>query len=445
MRRIGLCLALVLLPAARLLAFASLPILDPAKVTEKNLPNGLHLVIKEDRQWPVVALGMYVKAGSVNESASERGVAHLVEHLLFETTDERSEKLAPAIEDLGGRVSATTMRDFAHLNVVVASRSIETVLPLVVRSVFTSSFLEADFKREQAVVKREIADRDDRAEQFLDNMIWRLAFPTHPYGRPIGGTPEDLDKLTYAMARAFHKRFYVPNNAALVVAGDVDPDWVTSRVGQLTAQLPSQPTQWQVPAAEPVPATPRVKTDHLARNISLLAMAWQAPGIAHKEDCCAMDLIYTLLSQGAYGRLNRALVEQKKVALSADADFLTQRYPGLLVIQALVPTGKEEAAQAAVLEEVARMSAEPVTVEELDRAKRLLYTEYAFTNETYDDQVSSMGFYEAIDSYKFALDYIRQVLKVTPEQLQAVAKQYLTPGSYSLALLRGEKTDEGGK
>jgi zinc protease len=434
-----ICLAVLALLPALALAAPDLPILDPARVTEKTLPNGLRVIVKEERQWPVVALGAYIRAGSRQETPTEVGAAHLVEHLLFEATGDDAQKLAPFIEGMGGRITATTMRDFVHVDLVISSRYLERVLPVFVKAIFQAGFTEQQLLRELAVVKREIADRRDRADLYLDEMIWALAYDKHPYGHPIGGTVADLDKLTYDIANQFYRRFYVPGNVSFLAVGDVDPAWLAGRLKELTAAIPTREITWREPALDPPLAQTRVKAEPVNREISLLAFAWRAAAIDDKPAVCALDLIYTLLGQEGVGRLNRRLVSDQKLLLTAEVSFLTQKQQGLFMVTALVQPGREEEAQAAIVREVTALATAPVSEEELDRAKRLLYAEYAFTNESYDDQVGSMGFYASIDTYRFALDYIEQVMKTTPQQLQEVAARLLRADNYALAILRGQK------
>lgn len=438
MRKLML-LVVVILALAPAMAAPDLPVLDPSRVTEKTLPNGLKLVVKEERQWPVVALGAYIRAGSRQEMPGEVGAAHLVEHLLFEATGDDSQKLAPFIEGMGGRIAATTMRDFVHVDVVISSRYLERVLPVFVKAVFQAGFTEQQMMRELAVVKREIADRRDRADLYLDEMIWTLAYDKHPYGHPIGGTVADVDKLTFDTANQFYRRFYVPNNVCFLAVGDVDPAWLEGRLKELTAQIPARQLTWREPALDPPLTLTRIKAEAVNREISLLSFAWRAAGIDDPTSICALDLIYTLLGQEGIGRLNVRLVTDQKVLLSSDVSFLTQKQPGLFTITALVQPGREEEAQAAIVKEVVSLATAPISDEELARAKRMLYAEYAFSNESYDDQAGSMGFYASLDSYRFALDYIGQVMKITPAQLQQVARQLLRADNYALAILRGQK------
>lgn len=445
MRKVPPLVMVAAVLAAGSLAYAGLPVLDGSKITERALPNGLRLVVKEERQWPVVAVGLYVRVGSLHEAKGEEGAAHVLEHMLFETTDDSGEKLSPQIEALGGQITASTMRDFTRVEVVVASRYLEQVLPLLTKSAFEAPLDPKALKRELNVVRQEMTDRQERADNALDDLLWALAFKDHPYGRPIGGRPEEISRLTPEVLSSFRQKWYSPSNMSVVVVGDVDPNWLGNRLTELTAKYPGRPVTWTEPAPESAPDHPRLRLEKLARDVSLLGYAWHAPSVADKTAVCAMDLIYTILGQGPAGRLNKRLVQEKQVALSVDTEFLTQKAPGLMIISALVPRGREQEAQVMILDEIRRLDEEPVSAEELQLAKRLLYADYAFTNESYDDQVGSLGFYESIDNYRFAVDYINQVMAITPEQIQAVVRKYLRRDSYSLVVLEGQRGARAGE
>lgn len=415
---------------------AQVPVLGSAQVTQRTLSSGLSLVVKEERQWPVVSLGVFIRAGSLYEEPGQEGAAHLLEHMLFEMTGDGGGKLAPEIEALGGRLTATTMRDFVQLNVTVASRYLEEVLPLVTRTVFETRLDEQALRREIEVVKREMAEREERADLYLIDTLWGLAFREHPYGRPIGGSPDEVERLSVETLESFRSDRYAPSNVSMIAVGDVEAPWLAGRLAELTDRYKRDASEWVPPSVEAPPTTPRIITAQIDRDVSLLGFAWHAPSIADKTDVCALDLIYTLLGAGASGRLRRVLVDERRVALSVDTQFLTQKEPGLFIINALVPQGREQEAQTFILDEVRRLSEAPPSDAELDQAKRLLYADYAFANESSDEQVGSMGFYESIDSYRFALDYVASVMAVTSSQVQESARKYLRAESYSLVVLQ---------
>ncbi len=416
------------------------PVISDANLQFRVLDNGLRVVVKEEHTWPVVTIGMYVKAGSLYEAPDQIGAAHLIEHLLFEAEGGDSEaRVAQYIEGIGGRMSAFTGRDFTHVDITIASDQVETALGSILSTVLEARFDEAAVAHEQMVVAREIAEVNESALGLMDMVLWQNAFASHPYRNPIGGTAEAVRALTISRIRDFYSEFYVPNNMSLLVVGRVDADWFFRRVERLTAAHKSQPVQWRVPAPETVQTEVRRQIITRDSELSSLAYAWHAPGMPDKDEVCATDLIYTLLGQGQTGRLYQTLVKDNQWAAAIDVSYLTQRCPGLFTVSVAVQGANEMAVRKAVLEQTERLVHEPVTEEELARAKLLLKTEYAFHNESYAGQVGSMGFYESIDTYEFAVEYTDRINAISAEQIQAVAGQIFRPDSYTLVVLRRQK------
>ncbi len=149
------------------------PILDGSKITETQLDNGLRLIVKPEHQWGLVSVGLYIRAGSFCESDDNAGIAHLIEHLLFEATDRTgTQRIAAAIEGMGGDIAARTTRDFTHVDVTVASQFLPQALELLAAAAFQVEFNEATVSREREIVARELTDRAAYAEGSLDDLIW---------------------------------------------------------------------------------------------------------------------------------------------------------------------------------------------------------------------------------------------------------------------------------
>lgn len=430
-----LCSAAALIAILAAAAGAA-PILDPAKITSKTWDNGFRLVVKAEDQWGLASAQLIIRAGSAYEADDQVGAAHLLEHLLFEATDLRDEqRVGPAIESLGGYVNAVTTRDFTSINVTVASQYLSEALGLMARAVYEPQISPVTVAREREVIARELIDRADTAGGALDDLLWATAYETHPYGRPIGGTPEQVSELSAEDLLAFYARYYVPANMALIVVGDVDPAALQTRVEELFGgrapgaldlpELPREPAQTDVAIA----------ADTRPSQATIVSFAWHAPEVEDFDEVCAMDLIYTVLGEGRLGSLHSKLVEAG-TAVAVDVQYLTQRDPGLLVVTALTPPDKETDARTAIVAEVERLRNEALTAEALDQAKRVLRIGYAFSNEAYADQAGSLAFYEAIGGYQLAVDYIDRVNAVTPELFQQVARKYLDPNAYTLAIIR---------
>ncbi|MCX7600073.1 MAG: insulinase family protein [Armatimonadetes bacterium] len=418
-------------------------ILDGQRVSDATLPNGLHVIVLEEPQWGVVGVGLNVRCGSLHDPPDKSGLSHLVEHLLFESADPAAPGLGVAVEDLGGYINAQTLRDFMSVDVLVASSELEAVFQMLADRVTKPSFDEEALRREKQIVAREISDRSEEADAAAMTALWELAYPQHPYGRPIGGSKKSLAQVELEDLVAHHKRFYVPNNSALVVVGDVEAGRVFEAAKRTFGGWRRAEVDWQPPAPEPPLDEVRTKVVESGSAAVVFAVGFPAPGIDRPGDVCAMDLIYAWFNEGEGSWLQRVLVNERKLALAADAEFLTQRYPGLLILLVVCAREKELEARQAILEAVEQLRSAPLSDEEMKRLKDLIYTQYAFTNETCLDKAGSIGFYEMITGYRFAFDYIDLVEKVTPEQLQEVARRYLNPDAYSAVVLRPRS--EGGQ
>lgn len=414
------------------------PILDPDRISDRTFDNGFRVVVKDEDQWGLAAAALYIRAGSAQEADDQIGAAHLLEHLVFEATDPRDDRrVGPAIESLGGYVNAMTTRDFTRIEVTVASQYLPRALELIAETVFDPRITPAAVAREREIVARELTDRLDSAGGALDDLIWTTAFRRHPYGRPIGGTPEQVTTLTLEDLMAFHERYYVPANMALIVVGDVEAGQVYAQADELFGRREGPAAPDLTLPAEPPQDDVRVGAQTRPSRALLLSYAWHAPEVEQFDEVCAMDLLYTILGEGQFGRLHQSL-DAEGLVLMSGCDFLTQRDPGLVIITAMTFPEKETEVRSTILREVERLRTETLTEEQLAEAKRVLRINYAFGNEAFSDQAGALGFYEAIDSYRRAVEYIDRVEALTAEQVQAVAQKYFDPDAYTLAIIRPE-------
>ncbi len=412
-------------------------ILDPARIHEHTLANGLRIVVKEEHGWDVVALGAYIRAGSLYDPPDMPGLGHFMEHMLFRTdeTDSEPVEIVRLVEGRGGQINAETTRDFTVLNIVTAAEVLPETLPTLAHTLLESKFDPALVREERKTIGQEIAERQGRAFEVLTEAVWAAAYPNHPYGKSVGGDADSLARIDSDALKAYHARFYVPNNISLVVVGDVDASAFFSQVQQAFGRYPQKPVDWKPPAPEPPLDTPRTRVETANVTGTLVGLAFRGPGISRKRDVCAMDLLYTLLGDGRKARLETE-VRAKDLITAFNVDFITHLDDGLVVVTATVAPDKELDARAALMAQFTRIAKDGVTEEELAAAKRQLRNSYAFTNEGYGDQVGSMGFYQMIDSYRFAVDYIDAVNAVTPDDLKSVAARYFDPQKAVLVVFR---------
>jgi predicted Zn-dependent peptidase len=413
------------------------PILDGSHIREHTLANGLHIIVKEERGWGVVAASACIRCGSLYDPADTPGIGHFVEHMLFRNGQDGGEPspLVQAVEGRGGQLNAETNRDSTMVQMVTTPPALPDLWPVLARTLFEATFPENAVNEERKVISQEIAEREGDASAALTAAVWEAAYPHHPYGRVIGGSRESVERITPDQLRAYHAQFYVPNNVALVLTGDVAASEVFTQVQEAFAKYAQKPVTWTPPEPEPALDGPKTDAQTKDMNLTLLGYGFRAPGIARKRDVCAMDLIYTVLSDGRKARLTTE-VEEKGLVNAFDFQFLTQRENGLVLLTAATTPDKELEARTALTEQLERLATDGVTDDELVRARRVLRNSYAFSNEAYSDQIGSLGFYEMIDTYRFAIDYIDAVNQVTADDVKRVASEYLSSDKAILVIFR---------
>jgi len=419
------------------------PILVPDHVKLETLDNGLRIVLKQEPAQPAVALALYIKAGSLYEPEGKSGLAFLSQRMVFGEQDADGEPgFGRQIQALGGEAMVGTTRDFVQVTVTVAPEYVGDVLQAMGQALAQPDLSAEAFEREQrAVLRRLQAERQQitprNMQARLSRRLWAEAFRKHPYGGSPRGSEAEIKKLKPADVAGFVKQFYAPDNISLVVVGNTTAQDLVPRVQAALGALEPARSRWSRPPPEPAQSGRRVRVQREATlKATMLSLAFRAPGIENKPDVCAMDLIYTLLGQGDFGWLDRVLRDEKGLAISAEADFLTQREPGLFILTLATPPNKELQARAALEQKIAKLQQELVPEDRLREAKRLLTVNYAFQNETGTDQTGSLGFYDAIDTYEFAIQYIDQVRAVTREDLRRVAQQYFVPERATLVIMR---------
>ncbi len=451
MRVSTLVLRLVLLAFAAMLSTPPLPgapALDGKDVTDRTLDNGLHVIVKSEPATDLVAIGLYVRAGSITEQEWPDGISRFVNELVFDGPKEsKAAKIRQQLASLGGRLTSGVTRDFTHAHMAVASPYLQRALEMLAELVGARTFAPTVVSDVRQALVRQLRDVENSAtaiELRMMNLLWGLAFERHPYGKVLGGTAESIGRITPANASQYYARFYVPNNMSLIVVGDATPGEVAAAAAGTLGRLPRKDIRWRQPAPEPPQTSLRTATIPIPAQRHAFMMAFHGPGIGthDKRDVCAMDVIYTILGQGERGRLIRALREEKQLAVAADVEFVTRRDPGLFVVTCVAAEDQELAARRAVLEALRRITEEPLKPDELAAAKKLLRDAYAFSNETLMDQTGSMGFYDCIDTYKFAIEYIAEVNKVTAKDVQRTARRYLRLDAYTLVTAQPTTTTD---
>lgn len=415
----------VLVMAAAILACFASPA-RALKTYERTLPNGLTVVVAPDPSLRLSALDIWVRAGSAFETPDEQGAAHFLEHVIFKGTPTRGPgEMDLEIENAGATLNAATSKDWAHFYTTIATEYLDTALDLLSDALQHPAFPAAEVARESQVIAAEIASRRTEPIQLLEDALAKNLFGSHPYGRPVYGTIEQVRALSPAQLAAFHKRCYVGSAMTVIVVGNVTPDDIFKRVEKRFSDVPKgDPPAWPPPATAPAEPAP-VDLPDKGVGADWLGISFLGPGMDEPKDVWATDVLTSILARKEAGRLYDRLVTADKISVGVGANFLTQKLPAMVSLVSGALPGKMDENLAAIKQEIAKIRLEGVSQVEMDTAKRYLLGTNAFEVETASGQASSLGFYAVIGSVQDSVNYAENVQAVTPEDVQRVAKKYL--------------------
>lgn len=411
-----------------LLASPILALEDPAeRVQILTLDNGLVILTLEDPTTPVVSFQMWVKVGSRDESAYT-GLAHLFEHMMFKgSANLEPEQHARLIDARGGALNAFTSRDHTVYFEDVTSESLPLVIDLEYERVANLDITAETLTSERNVVLEERRMRTEdqpmgRAYEVLLATVWQA----HPYRWPVIGWRSDVEKATVEVARSFFDTYYAPNNLVIAIAGAFDAQAAIAQLHRTFGTLPPAPVIPRNPTDEPVQAGERRAVVYFDVRGPILAAGWHAPPSGH-ADGAALDVLSQVLSDGRSSRLYRSLVHEEQQALAAEGGYWELDDAGVfLAIASVRPDATIERVEELFLAEIERLKREPISEEELDKAKRQIEV----------GLVDGLGTNHALAS-RIARDYttfgrirplserLAEIEAVSAADVQRVARTYL--------------------
>jgi len=417
-----------------------------------ELDNGLTVVLSEDHSAPVVTSYITYRVGSAAEKEGFTGFAHLFEHMMFNGSENVPEgAFAYYVDGTGGSLNGNTEPDRTNYYIAAPNNYLEGLVYLESNRMRSLQITEQALANEKDVVKEEVRQQQEN-QPFLKTILleWpATAFESWAYSHSIYGSMEDLSNAPVQAFKDFFAKYYTPNNATLVLVGDFDPKRAKSLVEQYYGPIPKGPDLKLTFPEEPEQKEAVVKNvkDPLA-PVPMVLVSWDIPE-ARTEDRDALELLTAILSSGASSRLNKALVDEKKVALQAfmTAGFPIPTYgPGQLAT-IMIPSDKAspDELQAAFWEEIERVHEKGVSNKELKKALAKKKFEYLNSLDSTLFKASQLATYEVFygGAEKFNGDY-KRFDKVKVKDLERVAKQYLTkPRSVTFVIEPGGD-DAGG-
>ena len=435
---------------------------SPASITRFTLDNGMEVIVQPERRAPTAVHMVWVRAGSMDEVDGTSGVAHVLEHMMFKGTP----ALAPGefsrrVAALGGRENAFTARDYTGYYQQIPAERLREVMQLEADRFANNQWPDAEFAREIEVVKEERRLRtEDSPRARLFEALNAATFVASPYRRPIVGWMNDLDAMTAEDVRAFHRRWYVPANAAVVIAGDVDVQQVRQWAEQTYGAIASAAVPVRKPRLEPVQAGMRRVEVKAPAEQAYAALAFKVPGLDaaalgdgagtdEARDALALTVLSALLDGYRGARLERALTQgPDRVADSAGASYgLWGRGPQLFLLDGVPAKGRTAAeVEAALRSQVARIARDGVSAEELARVKTQWVAAQVYRLHSLFSQARSLGSNWALGLPLDAGERLVALLRpVTAAQVQSVAQRYFGDDQLTVAVLRPQPPDTGRK
>ncbi|TDF83500.1 pitrilysin family protein [Pseudomonas sp. H9] len=435
-----------------LLLFSTHALAEAPNRHEFTLDNGLQVIVAQDQRAPVVTTQMLIKVGSSHEPPGQSGLSHALEHLLFRG----SAKTAPGdfskiVERLGGTDNALTNRDFTLYHQTLPSDRLAVALELNADLLKNARLSSSEFEREIEAVKaerRENIDHSPRAR--LSEQLQAIGFQSSSYHTPVIGWMGDLERMTNDELKGWYQQWYAPNNAILIVVGDVQPDVVQQQVEHYFAAFPRQSLPATKPPLQSSATGPRQVTVYDALNTPMLFMSFNVPTYATAKDSADVDalrLIQAMLGAGRSARLRTQLAHDQRVLSNPIVSYAPlARGDTLFDLSASVnPTQAKPLPelQQAIWGQLEALKQTPPDPAELNRARALLLADRVFNQDHLEGQAAEIAAALGSGLPASQLDNdASNLARVTPEHIQQTARAYFTPERMVIAYLQAKEAND---
>ncbi|MGL4473920.1 MAG: M16 family metallopeptidase [Shewanella sp.] len=416
-----------------------------ADINSFTLANGMKIMVLEDRSIPNANMYIFWKVGSRNEALGITGISHFFEHMMFNGAKKYGPKMFDrTMEAAGGANNAYTTEDITVYTNWFPASALETIFDLEADRIAHLDISAAMVESERGVVTSERTTGLENSNfRVLHEELKSVAFNAHPYSWPVIGHESDIQAWTIDDLRQYHKTYYAPNNAVMVIAGDVKLAEVKALAEKYLAPIPAQAPPRAIKTIEPVQTGERRVFVHKASvSTPNVMLAYHIPA-TQSEDYYALNLLAAILGEGNSSRLHQALVD-KQVALSAETYMPESFDPNLFYFYGVAaPEVTAPKLEQAMLAEVASLVNQGVTQQELDKVKNLRLMGFYRNMETINGKANTIGTYELyFGSYNQLFEAPAAYNKVTPEDIQRVAAKYFTRANRTVGVLAANEEQD---
>lgn len=398
---------------------------------EYDLDNGLHVILHKDHSAPVIVTSVMYHVGAKDDAPNRTGFAHFFEHLLFEGTENiKRGEWFKIVTSNGGKNNANTTDDRTYYYEIFPSNNLELALWMESERLLHPVINEIGVNTQKGVIKEEKRTNYDNRQygNFL-TVVKEYMFKTHPYKNTTIGSMEDIDAATLEEFKAFNKKFYIPNNAVLVVAGDFETkqakEWIKKYFGIIKKGADLTKENYQ---EEPITTT--IKASYTDPNIQIpmILTSYRTPSMKSR-DARVLEMISLILSDGKSSRLYKKIVDDKKMALQVGAFTYNQEDHGMYILYGL-PLGENttENILKEIDEEIVKLQTELISEKEYQKLENMIDNRFVNNNSTLEGIAENLASYyllhKDINLINTEIDIFHYI---TREEIRAVAKKYLNP------------------
>jgi zinc protease len=421
------------------------PFTASAAVQQFMLDNGLKILFIEDHKIPLATFQIWYRVGSIDEPAGKSGISHFLEHLMFKGTPRYGSKVfSNLIQRKGGMDNAHTSKDYTMYHQTLPSDAIRLSIELESDRMKNLSLDPNDLEAERSVVMEERRMRyEDDPQNLLDQEVVATSLEVQAYRKPVIGWMSEIMALSRADILDYYGTYYSPDNSFIIVSGDVKPEELMPLIRKEFGKIPPAGSKLKrVRTVEPPQRGEKViYVEKESAELPFILMAYHVPSFPNK-DSSALDVLSTVLSGGKSSRLYRSLVYEKRIALQASADYSgLNKDPFLFQLSATVAPGKDmKEVEKALLDEIAKLSKNPPSAEEVQKAKNQTEASFIFARDSSYSEALYTGMFEVLGDWRLKDKYLEGIRGVTPEDVSDVAVRYLTEQNRTTGYLIPKKS-----
>ena len=404
-----------------------------------TLPSGQKVVIKEVHDNPIVMIDTWINTGSINEDDKTTGISHFLEHLFFKGTQKYpTGTIEKILDSKGAQLNAGTSKDFTHYYIQIPSKDFDLALELHSDMLQNPLIPRKELERERPVVIEEISKNKDSATRVAFDNLYELIYSksNHPYKRGVIGKKEIIENVTREEILNYFNKFYTPDAYTTVIVGDVNKDEALAKVQNAFKQTKKKQVKVKYPKVKPLTKIEK-KVEQMDVTKSYVMLGFLAPKFSEPKDNYALDVLSIMLTDGKSSILNQKLKEQEELVLNISSGNYSQKDSGLFYFYLDLKPENEQVALETLIEELKKIQNGDFDNALIAKAKNQIKTDTYYSRESISNISGDLGYdFTFIDDENYYENYLKNIDKVTKENIVEVAKKYLTLDKYAISIIR---------